>query len=91
MEAVLDAVKRNTKGKNEARRLRAAGRIPEGAVRAIAGWVCHLMGHGVPVVDSRAFDVRDTGAALALLDPTLVTDRELCDAVEEQVRWLGEH
>jgi large subunit ribosomal protein L25 len=28
MEAVLDAVKRNTKGKNEARRLRAAGRLP---------------------------------------------------------------
>ena len=28
MEAVLDAVKRNTKGKNEARRLRAAGQIP---------------------------------------------------------------
>jgi large subunit ribosomal protein L25 len=27
-EAVLDAVKRNTKGKNEARRLRAAGKIP---------------------------------------------------------------
>jgi len=28
MEAVLDAAKRGTKGKNEARRLRAAGRIP---------------------------------------------------------------
>ena len=28
MDAVLDAVKRNTRGKNEARRLRAAGRIP---------------------------------------------------------------
>lgn len=28
MEAVLDAIKRNTKGKNEARRLRAAGRLP---------------------------------------------------------------
>jgi large subunit ribosomal protein L25 len=28
MEANLDAVKRNTKGKNEARRLRAAGKIP---------------------------------------------------------------
>jgi large subunit ribosomal protein L25 len=28
MEAVLDAVKRHTKGKNEARRLRAAGKIP---------------------------------------------------------------
>lgn len=27
-EAILDAVKRNTKGKNEARRLRAAGKIP---------------------------------------------------------------
>jgi large subunit ribosomal protein L25 len=28
MEAILDAVKRHTKGKNEARRLRAAGKIP---------------------------------------------------------------
>jgi large subunit ribosomal protein L25 len=28
MEAVLDAVKRTTRGKNEARRLRAAGKIP---------------------------------------------------------------
>ncbi len=28
MDAVLDAVKRNTRGKNEARRLRAAGQIP---------------------------------------------------------------
>jgi len=28
MEAILDAVKRNTKGKNEARRLRMAGKIP---------------------------------------------------------------
>ncbi len=28
MEAILDAAKRNTKGKNEARRLRAAGRLP---------------------------------------------------------------
>jgi large subunit ribosomal protein L25 len=28
MDAVLDAVKRNTRGKNEARRLRAAGRLP---------------------------------------------------------------
>jgi len=28
MEAILDAIKRNTKGKNEARRLRVAGKIP---------------------------------------------------------------
>jgi large subunit ribosomal protein L25 len=28
MEAILEAIKRNTKGKNEARRLRAAGKIP---------------------------------------------------------------
>jgi len=28
MEAILDAIKRTTKGKNEARRLRAAGRLP---------------------------------------------------------------
>ncbi|MFJ2667587.1 mannitol dehydrogenase family protein [Nocardia fluminea] len=70
------------------RRERAAGRIPEAAVRTIAGWVCHLTGSVVPVVDSRAAGVRDADSALALLDSTLVTDRELRVAVDEHVRRL---
>lgn len=67
---------------------RAAGRMPQAAVRTIAGWVCHLTGSGVPVADSRAAGVRDADSALALLDETLVTDRELRVAVDEQVRRL---
>ncbi|MEU4650319.1 mannitol dehydrogenase family protein [Nocardia fluminea] len=67
---------------------RAAGRVPEGAVRAIAGWVCHLTGSGVRVADSRALGVRDTGSALALLDSALLTDTELRAAVDEEVRRL---
>ena len=40
---------------------RAAGRLPEGAARVLAAWVCHLRGAGVPVDDVRAEQV----AALA--------------------------
>ena len=36
------------------RRERAAGRMPEGATRALAAWVCHLRGAGAPVDDVRA-------------------------------------
>ncbi|MFC4376177.1 mannitol dehydrogenase family protein [Nocardia halotolerans] len=70
---------------------RAAGRVPAGAVRAIAGWVCHLLGNGVPVTDPRVPGVRDVGSALALLDPALVPDRDLRVAIEEEVRRLQGH
>ena len=33
---------------------RAAGRMPEGAARALAAWVCHLRGLGAPVDDAHA-------------------------------------
>ena len=36
---------------------RAAGRMPEGATRALAAWICHLRGLGAPVIDARADEV----------------------------------
>ena len=33
---------------------RAAGRLPGGAARVLAAWICHLRGLGVPVDDVRA-------------------------------------
>jgi len=36
------------------RRERAAGRLPSGATRPVAAWVCHLRGAGAAVTDTRA-------------------------------------
>ena len=36
---------------------RAAGRVPAGATRVLAAWVCHLRGRGAPVSDARAAEV----------------------------------
>ena len=36
---------------------RAAGRMPAGATRVLAAWVCHLRGLGAPVSDVRAGEV----------------------------------
>ena len=52
MEARLDAVKRETKGKNEARRLRAAGRIPANLYGGVKG------ADGKPQATSIAVDPR---------------------------------
>ncbi|MBC7302357.1 MAG: mannitol dehydrogenase family protein [Nocardia sp.] len=70
------------------RRERAAGRLPEGAVRVIAGWVCHLSGHGVPVADPPAAAVDGVDSALALLDSALLSDTELRVAIGEEVGRL---
>jgi fructuronate reductase len=35
----------------------AQGRVPEGAVRVLAAWVCHLRGRGAPVADVAADEV----------------------------------
>jgi fructuronate reductase len=76
---------------------RAAGRLPQGAVRALAAWVCHLRGVGVPVVDARADEVVPLAAGplreavprlLAALDPALADDRELVAAVTPVVKEL---
>lgn len=62
---------------------RAAGRVPEGAARVLAAWVCHLRGHGAPISDARAASVVPLAAGplrdavprvLAALDPALDAD-----------------
>jgi fructuronate reductase len=75
---------------------RAAGRLPEGATRALAAWVCHLRGLGAPVTDARADEVtslaqgplRDAVArVLEQLDPEL--DADVVALVVEQSEQLG--
>jgi fructuronate reductase len=72
------------------RRERAAGRVPPGAVRILAAWVCHLRGSGAPVVDPAAEALtglaggagRDAvRAVLGRLDRALATDDALVRAV----------
>jgi fructuronate reductase len=76
---------------------RAAGRLPQGAVRALAAWICHLRGVGVPVLDARADQVIPLAAGplreavprvLAALDPALADDHELVAAVTSLVEEL---
>jgi fructuronate reductase len=78
-------------------RQRAAGRLPEPAITVLAAWVLHLQGHGVPVRDVRAEELRplaDGPAAdavprlLAALDPALADDGELVGAVRGRVEDL---
>jgi fructuronate reductase len=69
---------------------RAAGRLPEGAARVLAAWICHLRGVGAPVDDVRADQLvaLATGAlpaavprVLGVLGADLDADDELCAAV----------
>jgi len=73
---------------------RAAGRMPEGAVVAVAAWVAHLRGAGVPVNDVEAErwttlaageDEQAVTRVLGELAPELADDTELRDAV---LAWL---
>jgi fructuronate reductase len=69
---------------------RAAGRMPAGAVRALAAWVAHLRGAGAPVRDAAGGSVLTAAAGpvpeatrrvLALLDADLATDDALATEV----------
>jgi fructuronate reductase len=70
---------------------RSAGRVPEGAVRALAAWIGHLRGAGAPVADARAdaLVAGPLGAAVRRilddLDPARAADAALvasvCDTV----------
>lgn len=69
---------------------RAAGRMPEGALRVLAGWVAHLRGSGAPVEDPRAEELASLVAGplreavsrvLAFLDPVLADDGEVVSSV----------
>ena len=79
------------------RRERAAGRMPTGATRALAAWVCHLRGLGAPVNDAGADTVRALAAgslsravrgALEFLDPALAGDDALVTTVLAQAEEL---
>ena len=79
------------------RRERAAGRMPTGATRALAGWVCHLRGLGAPINDAGADAVlplaagplsRAVRGALEFLDPALAGDDALVTVVLSQAEEL---
>jgi fructuronate reductase len=69
---------------------RAAGRMPAGAVRAVAAWIAHLRGAGAPVRDAAA-DAALAAASgspaeaarrvVTLLDPELAADAALLAAL----------
>ncbi|MGW7285201.1 mannitol dehydrogenase family protein [Streptomyces sp. NPDC054847] len=72
------------------RRARAAGSVPQGAVRVPAAWICHLRGRGVPVTDADAARIvplaqgplrEAVREVLAFLGSDLASDGALVDAV----------
>jgi fructuronate reductase len=79
------------------RRERAEGRMPSGAVRVLAGWVCTLRGHGAPVNDTRADAIMPladgplpdaTRKVLGTLDPAVAADDEVVTAVVDSAEEL---
>ncbi len=77
---------------------RHAGRLPTGATRILAAWICHLRGAGAPVHDVRASEVltaasgpldRAVPEVLALLDPATGDDPSVVTAVTAQCRELA--
>ena len=77
----------------------AAGRLPAGAVRPLAAWVCHLRGRGAEVTDASAATylplaegpLRDAvHRVLDELDPALGADGSVAAAVLAGARALGE-
>ncbi len=77
---------------------RAAGRLPTGATRVLAAWICHLRGLGAPIDDARAEDVVPLAAGplseavprvLGRLDPALGADVDVVDAVIDQSESLA--
>ena len=81
------------------RREVAAGRLPPGATRPVAAWVCHLRGSGATVTDARAAEFVELASgplpdAVALvlkaLDADLAADDAVVAAVLAQARELGQ-
>jgi fructuronate reductase len=77
---------------------RAAGRVPAGATRVLAAWICHLRGAGAPVSDARSDEVvplaegslpEAVARVLARLDPALGADAAVVAAVAEQTAQLA--
>lgn len=79
---------------------RVAGRLPLGATRVLAAWVCHLRGFGAPVNDARADEVvplaegplpEAVKRVLRWLDPQVGGDGDVTAAVLDQSRQLAQH
>ncbi|MGH3211284.1 MAG: mannitol dehydrogenase family protein, partial [Trebonia sp.] len=77
---------------------RAAGRVPAGATRVLAAWVCHLRGLGAAVSDVRAKEVvplaqgplsASVPRVLDALDPALGADADVVTIVVDQSRELS--
>ena len=79
---------------------RAAGRLPDAPVRAIAAWLLHLQGHGAPVNDARGEQFVELAAGkpvgdaaravLGVLEPRLAQDDEVIAAIERLAAELLE-
>jgi fructuronate reductase len=76
---------------------RAAGRLPAGATRPLAGWACHLRGLGAPVSDVRAAELVPLASGplraaiprlLRWLAPDLADDRDLTALIAGQAEHL---
>ncbi len=72
---------------------RAAGRVPAGATRVLAAWICHLRGLGAAVSDVRAKKMISLAQGppsvavpriLAALDPALGADADIVTIVVDQ-------
>ena len=77
---------------------RSAGRLPAGATRVLAAWICSLRGLGAPVQDARADEVVRAAAGplvdavpcvLDELDPELGADDDVVSLVGQQVEELA--
>jgi fructuronate reductase len=77
---------------------RAAGRLPMGATRVLAAWICHLRGNGAAVSDPRAEEYvglaagalqEAVGRVLRGLDSELGDDADVVSITAEQVREIA--
>jgi len=76
---------------------RDRGRVPPGAARILAAWLCHLRGAGVPVSDPRGAELTALASGpldiaarqvMSALDPGLGEDDDLVAAVRATAREL---
>ena len=80
------------------RRERGEGRMPDGAIRVLAAWVCHLRGASGQVTDARADELEPLAAGslpdavpqvLGALDSELAADDEVVVAVTAAAEELA--
>lgn len=78
---------------------RGAGRLPTGATRILAAWICHLRGLGAPVHDVSITEVvtaasgplaRAVPDVIDLLDPSVSADQDVVAVVTAQCQELAQ-